>query len=215
MSGDGNGAPGGAPNNTTSNPADTTPKPEATGPADSTKKPAAKDPAPAPAQSANTEKLTPAQLKAKAKAEKAARRAQVKEARAAAAAAAGTSAGQEKGGPADAKGGKAKGGKQDGQPVPPKGSMSGHRPSVHWADEKKEQEPKSNPLHFFSHVPIAKRIPLSQAHKDVHPAVLAVGQQMATNALNDSIARLKAMLLAFRKVGVMSSRKSVPLLTVG
>jgi len=47
---------------------------------------------------------------------------------------------------------------------------------------------------------MAKRISTSQAHKDVHPAVLAVGQQMATFAIKDSIARLEATLLAFRKV---------------
>lgn len=47
---------------------------------------------------------------------------------------------------------------------------------------------------------MAKRIATSQAHKDVHPAVLALGQQMATFTIRDSIARLKYMLLAFRKV---------------
>ncbi|KAH8909030.1 nagb/rpia/CoA transferase-like protein [Coniochaeta sp. PMI_546] len=47
---------------------------------------------------------------------------------------------------------------------------------------------------------MAKRIATSQAHKDVHPAVLALGQQMATFTIRDSITRLKYMLLAFRKV---------------
>ena len=41
---------------------------------------------------------------------------------------------------------------------------------------------------------------MTQADKDVHPAVLALGQQMATFALDESIARLKATLLAFKKV---------------
>ena len=157
--------------------------------------PAPANPAAAPA---NTEKLTAAQLKAKAKADKAARRAQVKEARVAAPAAPST---QEKGGAADSKGGKGKG-KQDGQQTQNKGglahrpSVSGRRPSMPMV----ERDVRSGIPECFSHVPMAKRIPTSQAHKDVHPAVLAVGQQMATFALKDSISRLKATLLAFRKV---------------
>ncbi|KAH6850843.1 hypothetical protein B0I37DRAFT_122756 [Chaetomium sp. MPI-CAGE-AT-0009] len=160
--------------------------------------------APAPDSStvtpANTEKLTPAQLKAKAKAEKAARRAQAKEARAAVPA---PSPVQEKAAAADAKGGKGKG-KQDGQQSQgkggqlqvPRGSIAGRQPS----SPVLERDVRSGIPDCFSHVPMAKRIPTSQAHKDVHPAVLAVGQQMATFALNDSISRLKAALLAFAKV---------------
>ena len=168
--------------------------------------PAKNTPAPAnapAAAAASTEKLTPAQLKAKAKAEKAARRAQVKEARAAAATAAPTQ--QPGGGPgADVKGGKGKG-KQDGQPgqgklLAHRPSVSGRRPSIMPAIEK---DVRSGIPESFSHVPMAKRIPTSQAHKDVHPAVLAVGQQMATFALKDSISRLKATLLAFRKVRIL------------
>ncbi|KAL2178968.1 uncharacterized protein P884DRAFT_239415 [Thermothelomyces heterothallicus CBS 202.75] len=160
--------------------------------------------APASAKStappADREKLTPAQLKAKAKAEKAARRAQVKEARAAAQSA---SPAGDRGAAADAKGGKGKG-KQDGQQPQGKGGhLQVHRPSVSGrrpSSPMTEKDVRSAIPDCFSHVPMAKRIPTSQAHKDVHPAVLAVGQQMATFALNDSISRLKATLLAFRKV---------------
>ncbi|KAH6626333.1 hypothetical protein B0J18DRAFT_489226 [Chaetomium sp. MPI-SDFR-AT-0129] len=160
--------------------------------------------APPPANStapkAEGEKLTPAQLKAKAKAEKAARRAQVKEARAAAPA---PSPVLEKGAVADGKGGKGKG-KPDGQQTQGKGghsqgrrpSFSGRRPS----GAPIEKDVRSTIPDAFSHIPMAKRIPTSQAHKDVHPVVLAVGQQMATFALSDSISRLQATLLAFRKV---------------
>lgn len=149
---------------------------------------------------ANTEKLTAAQLKAKAKAEKAARRAQVKEARTAAAPAPPT---QEKGAAgADAKGAKGKG-KQEGQQTQSRGahrpSISGRRPSM----PAVEKDVRSGIPDCFSHVPMAKRIPTTQAHKDVHPAVLAVGQKMATFALQDSISRLRATLLAFRKVGAL------------
>lgn len=63
-----------------------------------------------------------------------------------------------------------------------------------------ERDARSGIPECFSHIPMAKRIQTSQAHKDVHPAVLAVGQQMATFALKDSIARLEATMLAFRKV---------------
>ncbi|KAK3308689.1 uncharacterized protein B0T15DRAFT_550980 [Chaetomium strumarium] len=158
--------------------------------------------APAPANATatpgntNPEKLTPAQLKARAKAEKAARRAQVKEARAAAAAP-GTPTQEKAAAGTDAKGGKGKG-KQDVQQAPnrPRPSVSGRRPSVLIV----EKDARSGIPESFSHVPMAKRMPMSQAHKDVHPAVLAVGQQMATFALKDSISRLKATLLAFRKV---------------
>ena len=54
----------------------------------------------------------------------------------------------------------------------------------------------------YNHLPMAKRIPISQAHKDVHPAVLALGQQMAAFTVSDSVARLKATLLAFKKVSI-------------
>ncbi|KAK3945075.1 putative translation initiation factor eIF-2B subunit delta [Diplogelasinospora grovesii] len=146
-----------------------------------------------PAQS--QPQLTPAQLKAKAKAEKAARRAQVKEARAAAPPAPAAPSG------ADAKGAKGKG-KQDGQQSQSKSghahrpSMAGRRPSLF----KVEVDVRSTIPDCFSHISMAKRIQTSQADKDVHPAVLAVGQQMATFAIRDSIARLEATLLAFRKV---------------
>jgi len=41
---------------------------------------------------------------------------------------------------------------------------------------------------------------MTQADNDVHPTVLALGQQMATFAIDESILRLKATLLAFKKV---------------
>lgn len=159
----------------------------------------ANTPATTGGDAAGEQKLTPAQLKAKAKAEKAARRAKAKEVKEVPPAAA----------VADAKGGKSgKGGKQEGsqsagsqqqgKSVPGRRpSVNGRRPSVAIIKE----DPRSSIPECFSHVAMAKRIQTSQAHKDVHPAVLAVGQQMATFALKDSIARLEATLLAFKKVG--------------
>lgn len=154
-------------------------------------------PTPAPAATpAEAPKLTPAQLKAKAKEEKAARRAQAKEVKAA--------TGVQAPAAPDAKGGKGKG-KQDGsqagqqaqKSLAHRPSVSGRRPSFHVVAEK---DTRSVIPECFSHVPMAKRIPTAHAHKDVHPAVLAVGQQMAAFTLKDSIARLQATLLAFKKV---------------
>ncbi|KAB5575748.1 hypothetical protein GE09DRAFT_991058 [Coniochaeta sp. 2T2.1] len=73
----------------------------------------------------------------------------------------------------------------------------GRRPSL---APSGEQDPRAAIPECFSHIPMAKRIATSQAHKDVHPAVLVLGQQMATFTVRDSITRLKYMLLAFRKV---------------
>lgn len=152
-------------------------------------------------------KLSNAELKAKAKAEKAARRAQTKDARAAVAP-------PQPGAGGDGKGGKpGKGGKQDAQQQAlgvPGQSRSGHqrrpssmgrRPSI---VVPVERDARSDIPDCFSHIPMAKRISTSQAHKDVHPAALALGQQMATFTVRDSIARLKCTLLAFKKVRVLA-----------
>lgn len=52
----------------------------------------------------------------------------------------------------------------------------------------------------FSHLSMARRLTLTQADKEVHPAVLALGQYMACFAIGDSITRLEATLLALKKV---------------
>lgn len=149
----------------------------------------------APPAASDESKLTPAQLKAKAKAEKAARREKTKEVKAiVAAASTGPMTGQ------DAKASKGKG-KQEGlQPGKTththRSSVSGRRPSFAIL----EKDARSFIPECFSHLPMAKRAQLSHAHKDVHPAVLAAGQQMATFAIKDSISRLEATLLAFKKV---------------
>ncbi|KAK0635421.1 hypothetical protein B0T17DRAFT_586938 [Bombardia bombarda] len=159
-------------------------------------------PAKTPAAASSTPeapKLTAAQQKAKAKAEKAARRAQVKEAKAAPVVAAPVAAGKGKGGGKQDAASSGGGGSQPQKPSHHRPSMSGgRRPSVVAATILKET--RSSIPECFRHVPMAKRVPTSAAHKDVHPAVLAVGQQMATFAIKDSIARLEATLLAFRRV---------------
>lgn len=184
-----------------------TPAPEAA-PTPAIAQQASSQPAPTtsnPPAKAHTDisKPTPAQLKAKAKAEKQARRAQAKEVKAAAAATTPPTPGLSG---ADAKGAKNKVKQDATQPsaqqsqtrhaLAHRPSMSGRRPSILVV----EKDLRSSIPECFSHIPMAKRISTSQAHKDVHPAVLAVGQQMATFAIKDSIARLEATLLAFRKV---------------
>lgn len=145
----------------------------------------------APATTADAvgeKKLSGAELKKKAKEEKAARRAQVKATHAA--------QGPGTGGPSgDAgKGSKPKQ-KQDGQY--PKATSRSAPPVQPIVKEVKPLIPEC-----FSHLSMAKRISMTNADKDVHPVVLALGQQMSTLAISDSITRLEATLLAFKKVTI-------------
>ncbi|KAF3021023.1 hypothetical protein E8E14_011622 [Neopestalotiopsis sp. 37M] len=145
--------------------------------------------------SAGEKKLTGAELKAKAKADKAARRAQQKNTKEVAKAEAAVSSSPLQLGPAASevkgkpKGKDAVAGTQGSRPVLVKAPPS----SI--ITEQKIQIPDC-----FSHLSMAKRIPMTQADKDVHPVVLALGQQMATFAIDESITRLRATLLAFKKV---------------
>lgn len=54
----------------------------------------------------------------------------------------------------------------------------------------------------FSHLSLARRIPIAQTDKDVDHAVLVLGQHMSSFAISDSITRLEATLYAFKKVGI-------------
>lgn len=154
-------------------------------------KAAAKDAA-APAAPVGEKKLSGAELKKRAKEEKAARRAQAKVTQAPPPQG---SAGQQ----ADGKGGKGKTkqdllhqaqglqhqhGKQPSKPVP--------------AAVVKEKGPAVPEC--FSHLSMARRIEMTQADKDVDPAILVLGQHMSTFAISDSITRLEATLYAFKKV---------------
>lgn len=135
-------------------------------------------------------KLTGAQLKAQKKAEKAARREQSKAAEPSAAA----PASNEK-----QSGGKQKGSKQDA----PATSLAS-RPKKPGPTPAPAPKQPTGPVvpECFSHLPMAKKLTLPKADKDVHPAVLALGQQMATFALKDNVTRLEATLVAFKKVRV-------------
>lgn len=189
--------PNGAPVEAAQKQTEQAPKAEKAGKPEKSAAPAkgkpAKDDAKAP-EAAGEKKLTGAELKAKAKADKAARRAQLKVVKEVTKAEAAVSSSPQPLGPsaAEVKGKKGK----DGAPMGPTGRPSLPKaPPTSVVVEQKIQIPDC-----FSHLSMAKRIPITQADKDVHPAVLALGQQMATFALDESIARLKATLLAFKRV---------------
>ncbi|KAJ9139486.1 Nagb/rpia/CoA transferase-like protein [Pleurostoma richardsiae] len=180
------------------------------GPADQKKEQKAKQEQPKQEQApaGGAPKLSNAELKAKKQAEKAARRAQTVAAKAAAAAGAAAAA-QAQAGPSggDSKGSKQGKSKQDGtaasaaavkgQPAAQRRQSTAARPPPAASVDK---DPAISIPECFSHIPVAKRIPLSEADKDVHPAVLAVGQSMGALHLRDNISRLEATLLAFKKV---------------
>ncbi|OHE96756.1 initiation factor 2 subunit family protein [Colletotrichum orchidophilum] len=149
-----------------------------------------KDAAAAPAEGGE-KKLSGAELKAKAKAEKAARRAKAKEAQPAPPP--GQGGAQQSGG--DAKGGKSKP-RQDGPQSA--GARSGPVAKSVPVAAPKDNKPKVPEC--FSHLSMAKRIHMTEVDKDVQPAVLALGQQMSAFAITDSTTRLEATLLAFKKV---------------
>jgi translation initiation factor eIF-2B subunit delta len=151
------------------------------------KKDQPKDQAAAPGE----KKLSGAELKKRAKEEKAARRAQAK----AVQAPQGPPAAGQQTGSLDGKGGKSRP-KQDG------GAKLPLRPAT--AAVPKEVKPSIPDC--FSHLSIARRIDMTQADKDIDPAVLVLGEHMSSFALSDSITRLEATLLAFKKVGRLHTR---------
>lgn len=163
-------------------------------------KPAKQPPKDKTATSASTdgqgdEKLTPAELKKKAKAEKAARRAREKAEREQGGAPGGqnTPAGK-KGGDAGAPaaGSTAKGQKS----IPRRGSAQ----AVPQAEEVKKKKENKNVAVFGHLYGQQRRNTVAGAGKEVHPAVLALGLQMRDYVVCGSSARCVATLLAFKRV---------------
>lgn len=144
-------------------------------------------------------KLSNAELKAKAKAEKQARRAQVKAAKDAAPGGGPgpTSAGQSSHSATESKGNKGKSKPEGGRPTD---SGAAGKAAASKASIPALPKPESLIPECFSHLSMAKRLPITQADKDVHPTVLTLGQKMAIFGIDESIARLEATLLAFKKV---------------
>lgn len=160
--------------------------------------------APAPAvpgaTATATARLTPAQLKAQKKAEKAARRGQIVAAKNVPETAepVPSPSNDSSKGP-----GKQNRPKQDNTATPtnpkvPKKTGPGQTTAPPAQPPKKPKGPEVPEA--FSYLAMAKKTPLSKADSDVHPAVLAVGQQMANFTLKDNLARLEAMLVAFQLV---------------
>jgi translation initiation factor eIF-2B subunit delta len=144
-------------------------------------------------------KLSNAELKKRAKEEKAARRAQAKTVlQSAAPAGSSQQAGDNKGG---AKGKP----KQEGGNQQPYHVRTASRSTPAAPPVVKEVKPKVPEC--FSHLSMAKRVSLVNSDKDVHPVVLQLGQQMSTFALSDSITRVEATLLAFKKVRTLTSNE--------
>ncbi|KAF4345262.1 translation initiation factor eIF-2B subunit delta [Fusarium beomiforme] len=141
---------------------------------------------------AGEKKLSGAELKKKAKEEKAARRAQAKASQGSQVPSQG---GQQAS--ADGKGGKAKP-KQDGQHQHQQ--HGGAKLPIRPAATAVIKDDKPSIPDCFSHLSIARRIEMTNADKDVHPAVLILGEHMSAFAISDSTTRLEATLYAFKKV---------------
>ncbi|KAL2849056.1 hypothetical protein BJX68DRAFT_238166 [Aspergillus pseudodeflectus] len=172
-------------------------------PAKQQQTPKDKNTAAAPADAAGSDKLSPAELKKKAKAEKAARRARERAEREQPGGGAGGAAGgQGPGTPAGKKGpdaGAAAAASAKGQKGLPRRGSAQNVPQSAAAELKKKQEDKN--VAVFGHLyGQQRRTTVAGAGKEVHPAVLALGLQMRDYVVCGSSARCVATLLAFKRV---------------
>ncbi|EER25068.1 Initiation factor 2 subunit family protein [Coccidioides posadasii C735 delta SOWgp] len=162
-----------------------------------------------PEGAANAPKLSNAELKKRAKAEKAARRAKEKQEREQQAGpAAQSQAGQQPGGPkkGDNKQSQKKG---EGQKAQKQGAgpavVAQRRGSVHVpaaeAKKKKKKAENENIVAVFGHLPWhSRRAGIAGVGKEIHPAVVALGMQLRDYVICGSSARCVATLLALRRV---------------
>ncbi|KAL4887351.1 hypothetical protein BJY04DRAFT_175695 [Aspergillus karnatakaensis] len=157
-----------------------------------------KNAASAPADAAGGDKLSPAELKKKAKAEKAARRAREKAERDGG----GAPGGQAPNTPAGKKGpdaGAAAGSAVKGQKAPSRRGSAQPGPQGGVTEHKKKKENKD--VAVFGHLyGQQRRTTVAGAGKEVHPAVLALGLQLRDYVICGSSARCVATLLAFKRV---------------
>jgi translation initiation factor eIF-2B subunit delta len=166
------------------------------------KQPQAPKAADAPADG-SAEKLSPAELKKRAKAEKAARRAREKSEKEAAGGTSGGGAQQNpaQGGPVQTPR-KAQPAGRDGPASTPRGPrhLGGARAAPPAAAvETKKKEDKN--VAVFGHLyGIPRRSTIAGAAKEVHPAVLALGLQIRDYVICGSSARCVATLIAFKRV---------------
>ena len=173
-------------------------------PAKPPKQPKSKDAPPAAGGAPGEEKLSPAELKKKAKAEKAARRAKERaerEASGGAGAGPGPNAAPPKKGSI---GGGAGGKEAPGQPYKSQRHRRGSGTQASATEQKKKQEDKN--VAVFGHLyGQPRRTTIAGAGKEVHPAVLALGLQMRDYVVCGSSARCVATLLAFKRVCIWES----------
>lgn len=163
-------------------------------------------PATAVAEASGDKTLNPAELKKKAKAEKATRRAKEKLEReqGGAGAAGGPAPGGAQGRPPatpkkDATGG---GTLQKGQRAPPPRRGSGPVAQTGAAVEQQKKDDKK--VAVFGHLyGQQRRTTVAGAGKEVHPAVLALGLQLRDYVICGSSARCVATLLAFKRVSFL------------
>ncbi|KAL2821484.1 hypothetical protein BJX63DRAFT_378321 [Aspergillus granulosus] len=173
-------------------------------PAKQQQPPKDKNAASASGDAAGSDKLSPAELKKKAKAEKAARRARERAEREQSGGGGGGAAGaQGPGTPAGKKGpdaGAAAAASAKGQKgVPRRGSGQAVPQSGATEQKKKKQEDKN--VAVFGHLyGQQRRATIAGAGKEIHPAVLALGLQMRDYVVCGSNARCVATLLAFKRV---------------
>ncbi|PQE25146.1 translation initiation factor eif-2b delta subunit protein [Rutstroemia sp. NJR-2017a BVV2] len=152
-----------------------------------------------PAATGEGAKLSPAELKKKAKEEKAARRAAAVQNKQSSEVSTPVSAipGQKGEGAKGGKGQQKKGGPSptDARNVPIRGGPSRSAPV---APELPKAEDKT--VEFFRHLYKPRTTSIAGSTKDVHPAVLALGLQMSNYTICGSCARLVATLQAFKRV---------------
>lgn len=148
---------------------------------------------PAAGEPSGEKKLSNAELKKRAKEEKAARRAAAKASHPTTPAPAAAAASS-----AEGKGARPKPNKHDLPPAAAAARAASRLSPLSAAGGAKDGKPRVPEC--FSHLSMARRIAMTHADKDVNPAVLALGQHMSTLAISDSITRLEATLLAFKKV---------------
>lgn len=142
-----------------------------------------------------TEKLSPAEMKKKAKAEKTARRAREKQDREQAGGGGGGGGGPPGQSTPSAK--KTQPGK-DQKPHPRRGSAQSTT-QAGTPEQKKKKEDKN--VAVFGHLyGQQRRTTIAGAGKEVHPAVLALGLQMRDYVICGSSARCVATMLAFKRV---------------
>lgn len=156
---------------------------------------------PAPSQD-QSPKLTGPEIKAQKKAEKAARRAQELQKKQV-----GPAAPANSGGRPDTAKGPVKAIRDAGKELHKRtGSSTGDQKNVQLRGAQHTQKSTEPPaedktVELFRHLYKSRATTIAGVNKDVHPAVLALGQQMRSYVICGSNARLVATLQAFKRVG--------------